>query len=279
MEATTGIGFIGGGRMAEALIKGILQAGVVTPSELRVADPDSARRELLAREYGVAVFSDAADVWPCATIILAVKPGLVAKVLEDCRDKATGSHLVISIAAGIPLGVMEEALAGSGARCIRVMPNTPALVQEGASALAPGLLATDEDLAAARRLFDAIGISVVLDESQLDAVTGLSGSGPAYVFSFIEALTDAGLKVGLSRQVSEQLVLQTILGSVKLAMETGEHPAQLRAMVTSPGGTTIAGLQVLEKAALQGMIMDAVEAATHRSRQLGEATLAARQGK
>jgi pyrroline-5-carboxylate reductase len=149
------------------------------------------------------------------------------------------------------------------------MPNTPAIVQESASALSGGQHASGEDLATAKAIFDSFGTSVILDEGALDAVTGLSGSGPAYVFSFIEALIDAGVKVGLGRPVAEKLVLQTVLGSVKLAMESGEHPAQLRAMVTSPGGTTIAGLHVMARAGFAGILMDAVEAAANRSRELG----------
>ncbi|VAW39249.1 Pyrroline-5-carboxylate reductase, partial [hydrothermal vent metagenome] len=157
-----------------------------------------------------------------------------------------------------------------GCRVIRVMPNTPALVQEGAAALSPGRGATDEDMAKARAIFEAVGQAVILPESYLDAVTGLSGSGPAYVFTFIEALIDAGLKVGLPRDAAQTLVLQTILGSVKLSMESGKHPAELRAMVTSPGGTTIAGLHEMARAGFQGIIMDTVEAATRRSTELGK---------
>jgi pyrroline-5-carboxylate reductase len=150
------------------------------------------------------------------------------------------------------------------------MPNTPALVMEGASAICGGSNANQNDLETARAIFDAVGKSVVLGEAEMDAVTGLSGSGPAYVFSFIEALVDAGVKVGLVRDVAQTLALQTVLGSVKLAIDTKSHPAELRAMVTSPGGTTIAGLHAMEKAGFQGIVMDAVEAATSRSRELGE---------
>ena len=264
------IGFIGGGKMAEALIKGILKANLVDPRHVMAVDPDPARRELLRSEYAVVVTDQPERVWKeCRIILLAVKPQVMGKLLNDSREFVLSDHLIISIAAGIPISFLEGNLAGCGCRVIRVMPNTPAIVQEGASALSLGSRATVEDMELARRIFDAVGTSVVLDEVYLDAVTGLSGSGPAYVFTFIEALIDAGLKVGLSHQVARTLVLQTVLGATRLAMESSEHPAQLRAMVTSPGGTTIAGLHCLESAGFRGIIMDAVEAATRRSRELG----------
>ncbi len=264
------IGFIGGGRMAEALIKGMIQAGLTGGEQLYVVDPDQKRREFLHDTYGVHVFDKSDPVLAAQIIILAVKPQIMALVLNEIGENVTGDHLLISIAAGIPLSFIESALPDSACRVIRVMPNTPALVLAGASALSPGKKATGEDLDQAAKIFDAVGKTVVMAESSLDAVTGLSGSGPAYVFSFIEAMIDAGVKVGLPRNEAETLVLQTVYGSVKLAMESGEHPAVLRAMVTSPGGTTIAGLHKLEKGGFQGMIMDAVEAATKRSRELGK---------
>ena len=267
------IGFVGGGLMAEALIKGILQAKLLSADRVMAADPAGERRALLHERYGIEVFDDAKQmIGACDIVILAVKPQVMGVVLASLAKEINGGHLVISIAAGVTIAFIEKNLAGTGCRVIRVMPNTPAIVQEAASALSGGSLATAADLEAAQGIFAAIGQSVVVAEPYLDAVTGLSGSGPAYVFSFIEALIDAGVKVGLARPVAQMLALQTVLGSVKLAMETGDHPAQLRAMVTSPGGTTIAGLHVLERAGMQGMIMDAVEAATERSRQLGAAS-------
>ena len=268
------IGFIGGGRMAEALIQGIIQAGLATPDNILVADPDVNRRDLLHTEYKVKVSEQVDVVLSSNFVILAVKPQILVDILDHIKSKIDASHLLVSIAAGIPLQVIEEKLAGSGCRVVRVMPNTPALVLEGASALSAGTLATDEDLEKAKAVFDAVGTSVVLEEKYLDAVTGLSGSGPAYVFSFMEALIDSGVKVGLSRPVAESLVFQTVLGSVKLAMDSDEHPAQLRAMVTSPGGTTIAALHEMEKAGFNGIIMDAIEAATNRSKELGNLVLA-----
>lgn len=263
------IGFLGGGRMAEALIKGILQAGLVENSKVVAIDPDQKRRDFLQKTFSVSTGKSHAQLSECAIIILAVKPQIMGRLLEECASWLTSKHLVISIAAGIPLSFIESRLQ-HGCRIIRVMPNTPALVLEGASALSPGKSATAEDVETAGQIFSAIGKSIVLPETYLDGVTGLSGSGPAYVFHFIDALIEGGVKVGLSRQDAELLVLQTILGSVKLAMETGMHPAVLKAMVTSPGGTTIAGLHELEKAGFKAGIMTAVEAATKRSEELGK---------
>ncbi|MGV1098689.1 pyrroline-5-carboxylate reductase [Thiovibrio sp. JS02] len=269
------LGFVGGGRMAEALIKGIVEAGLLRAEQIIAADPSPERRELLQKEFKITTAEGASSVWAeCDVVILAVKPQILGKILAGYKGEIKARHLLISIAAGIPLALMERSVAGSGCRVIRVMPNTPALVLKGASALSPGKGVSDEDMAVAKSIFEAVGTSVVLDESYLDAVTGLSGSGPAYVFTFIEALTDAGVKVGLARPVAEALVMQTVLGSVVLAMETREHPAALRAMVTSPGGTTIAGLHELEKGALRATLMNAVEAATNRSGELGSLILA-----
>lgn len=267
------LGFIGGGRMGEALIQGILKSGVTAASDIMVSDPVVERREYLTATYGVKTFdsNEAVQVWNgCQTVILAVKPQIMQDVLQAAKNKINDSHLVISIAAGIQSAFIDANLAGCNCRIIRVMPNTPAFVLEAASALSQGPRATREDMETAVALFDSIGKSVILDEKYFDAVTGLSGSGPAYVFTFLEALIDAGLKVGLNRTDAELLVLQTVLGSVKLAIDSKEHPAKLRAMVTSPGGTTIAGLHELEAAGFNGIIMDAVEAATKRSRELGQ---------
>ena len=267
------LGFIGGGRMGEALIQGILKSGITAAGNILVTDPVGDRRKFLVETYGIDAYDSSEDshVWSsCTTVILAVKPQVMQDVLQKARDRINDTHLLISIAAGIQSSFIAANLAGCNCRIIRVMPNTPAFVLEAASALCPGPRATDEDMNTAVTLFNAIGKTVILDEKYFDAVTGLSGSGPAYVFTFIEALIDAGLKVGLNRSDAELLVQQTILGSVKLAMSSREHPAQLRAMVTSPGGTTIAGLHELEAAGFNGIIMDAVEAATERSKELGK---------
>ena len=265
------IGFIGGGRMAEALIQGICASGQATPEQIFVVDLDQGRRAFLSDKFGVAVFDQAQTVVEkCDVIILAVKPQVMANVLQGIKNNIESRHLLVSIAAGVSLSAIEHNLGDAPCRLIRVMPNTPALVREGAAAISPGKGAGEKDVAKVKRLFDAVGQSVVLAENYLDAVTGVSGSGPAYVFSFIEGLIDAGVKVGLPQQEAKSLVLQTVLGSVKLAMETQQNPAELRAMVTSPGGTTIAGLHVLARAGFQGILMDAVEAATNRSQELGD---------
>lgn len=267
------LGFIGGGRMGEALIQGILKSGTISAEDILVTDPVAERRAYLAETYGVKTYDSSEDIhiWSgCATVILAVKPQIMKDLLQGAKDKINESHLLISIAAGIQSSFIDANLEGSNCRIIRVMPNTPAFVLEAASALCQGPRATREDMDTAVAIFNSIGKTVILDEKYFDAVTGLSGSGPAYVFTFIEALIDAGLKVGLNRPDAELLVMQTVLGSVKLAMNSKEHPAQLRAMVTSPGGTTIAGLHALETAGFNGIIMDAVEAATERSKELGK---------
>ena len=263
------IGFLGGGRMAEALIKGILNADLAEASQIMVMDPDVNRRTLLEETYAITCATDQAEVADCSILVLAVKPQIVGSLLETCSEWLGANHLIISIAAGVKLAFMEERL-HADCRVIRVMPNTPALVLEGASVLSAGSNAGDADMETANSIFAAIGKSVILPESYLDAVTGLSGSGPAYVFQFIESLMDGAVKVGLSQQDARILVLQTVFGSVKLAMDSDEHPAQLRSMVTSPGGTTIAGLHELEKAGFKAGIMNAVEAATKRSEELGK---------
>jgi len=270
MDTSHNIGFIGGGQMAEALIRGILNAGLARPDRLMVVEPDTARQEYLRQVYSLQTVRESATLASGSRIlVLAVKPQVMGKVLAEYRGQITGQHLVISIAAGITIRSLAAGL-GDEVRIIRVMPNTPALVLAGASALAPNSRATDEDLALAKQIFSAIGTCVEVSEPLLDAVTGLSGSGPGYVFAFIEALIDGGVLAGLPRPVAQQLVLQTVLGSAKLALETGEDPAVLRGRVTSPGGTTITGLQVLEESGFRGAVMTAVQAAAERSRELGQ---------
>ncbi len=263
------LGFVGGGQMAEAMIRGILSAGLVGTDNIMVAEPNPPRREYLHGHYGIVCTENAEALCRnCNVLVVAVKPQMAEPVLDQYRSFITAKHLVISIMAGIPLRLLTNYFAGP-VRLIRVMPNTPALVLAGASAFSPNQLATADDRAIANALFSAVGTCVEVPESQLDAVTGLSGSGPGYVFTFIEAMIDGGVLAGLPRPVAEQLVLQTVYGSAKLALETGEPPAVLKGKVTSPGGTTIAGLQVLEEGALRGVVMGAVEAATERSKELG----------
>jgi pyrroline-5-carboxylate reductase len=266
------IGFIGTGNMAEALIRGLLHAGVVTAEQVIGSEPRPERCDEMKEKYGVTLTPDNLSVAQRADIlILSVKPQVMSKVLDEIGPHVQKKALVISIAAGVPIASIEAKL--PKIRVVRTMPNTPALVDAGATAIAAGGHATPEDIQAAKRIFDSVGITVILDESQLDAVTGLSGSGPAYMFLIIEALSDAGVKVGLSRYNALALAAQTVLGSAKLLIETKQHPGQLKDMVTSPGGTAIAGLHTLEQGGLRTTLINAVEAATKRSRELGEAML------
>ena len=265
------IGFIGGGQMAEALIKGIIASGLYKQQDILVAEPNDARREHLENSHGVKTYpSNIAIFENCAFVLLAVKPQTMLSLLEDCKQRVQPHHIIISIAAGLPISFYINTIGVKSTKVIRVMPNTPALVLEGVSALSRNGNVNEEELKAAEKIFLAVGEVVILDETHLDAVTGLSGSGPAYVFSFIEALIDAGVKAGLTRPISEKLSLQTVLGSAKLLKESGEHPAALRGKVTSPGGTAITALHVLEKFGFHGIIMDVVESAVIRSKELGK---------
>jgi len=261
------IGFIGGGNMAEAIIKGLLDGGAPAGA-IMVAEPVPLRRDFLSAEYSADATDDNLDVARQADIIiLAIKPQVAASVLTGLEPAISPDKLVISIMAGISTGFIEEALT-NGVRVVRCMPNTPALIQAAATALCAGRKATAQDLEVTAGIFARVGAVVTVPEKQMDAVTGLSGSGPAYVFAFIEALADAGVKNGLPRDTAASLAVQTVLGAARMAAETGEHPALLRERVTSPGGTTIAALHTLENGRFRGLIMDAVDAASHRSREL-----------
>ncbi|MGQ0521343.1 MAG: pyrroline-5-carboxylate reductase [Actinomycetota bacterium] len=255
---------VGGGRMGEALVAGLLRSGWAAASELVVVEKVAARRrELQERFEGVGVVGEPA---PADGAVLAVKPDDVEAACGAVA--ATGTPVVLSIAAGVTLASLEAAL-GPDVRVVRAMPNTPALVGAGAAAIAPGSSATDDDLAWAESLLSAVGTVVRVPEHLLDAVTGLSGSGPAYVFLVAESLIDAGVLAGLPRATSTALVLQTLLGSARLLTESGQGPEALRAAVTSPGGTTAAGLRALEERAVRAALSEAVQAATRRSRELG----------
>jgi pyrroline-5-carboxylate reductase len=268
------IAFLGAGNMAEALVKGLLGAGVAAPQEILCTDRRPERGPELTRKYGVRFTqSNTEAVKAAGIVVLSVKPQVMDKVLDEIGALLDQTKLVISIAAGVPLAAIERKV-GHGVRIVRTMPNTPALVGAGATALSPGEHATEADLAQAKALFDAIGKSVIVDEPLLDAVTGLSGSGPAYIFLIIEALADGGVKAGLARQQAMDLAAQTVFGSAKLLIETGEHPGRLKDQVTSPGGTAIAGLHTLEAGGLRTTLMNAVESATNRSRELGRKFLA-----
>lgn len=270
MAAALKIGFVGAGKMATALAKGLVKAGLVTPGDLLASDPVEGTRQAFSRETGARTTASNPEVLQFATVVfLAVKPDQVKDVLAEVRRSFTEAHLLISIAAGVPLARLESALP-DGARVIRVMPNTPALVGASASGYALGKAARPEDGQLAQKLLASVGVAFPLKESLLDAVTGLSGSGPAYVFLMIEALSDGGVAAGLPRDIATKLAAQTLLGSARLLLETGLHPGALKDMVTSPGGTTIEGLHELEKAGVRGALINAVRAATEKSKKLGQ---------
>ena len=267
------IGFLGGGNMADAIIKGLVSASFIETKNIMASDISLPRLEHLRRNYKIKTTRDNREVVAKSDIIvLAVKPQVFKKVLKEIQDLASTGKLFISVAAGVPLSVMEEILFGAQKKrvgVVRTMPNTPSLVLEGVTAISSGTHVTKTDTQIVHRIFEAIGRTVDVDEDQLDAVTGLSGSGPAYIFMIIEALSDAGVKMGLSREVSNALTIQTVLGSAKLAQESGKHPGELKDMVTSPGGTTISGVHTLEAGGIRTSLMDAVEIATQRSMELG----------
>ena len=267
--ASQTIGFIGAGNMAEALIRGLVKGNHVPPGSILASGPRRERLEELRHKYAIETTTDnQAVARRCNIVVLSVKPQIMDKVLREIGDQLQAGTLVISIAAGVDTATIEEAVA-DGVRVVRAMPNTPALVGAGATAVSGGKYASESDMATARAMFDAVGITVELDESHLDAVTGLSGSGPAYVFLILEALSDAGVKVGLARRNAQRLAAQTVMGSAKMLLETDEHPGKLKDMVTSPGGTAIAGLHTLEEGGLRTTLINAVETATKRSRELG----------
>ena len=258
--------------MAEAMIRGLLRGEDFAPAQIIASGPREDRVAELREKYGIRATTDNKTPAAAEIVVLSVKPQILSRVLDEVADAISADALVISIAAGVPVAAIQSRLA-SGTRVVRAMPNTPALVDAAATAIAGGEHARASDLDDAKKIFDAIGLTVILEESALDAVTGLSGSGPAYVFLILEALSDAGVKVGLSRRTAQLLAAQTVLGSAKLLLETNEHPGRLKDMVTSPGGTAITGLHTLENGGVRTTLMNAVEAATRRSRELGDALL------
>ncbi|MFH1091670.1 MAG: pyrroline-5-carboxylate reductase [Pseudomonadota bacterium] len=269
MKVEDKVGFVGGGNMAEALIKGLVQSGKVKPENMLVFDPDQSRLKYLSQTYQVGLAENNASLVNASRVILlAVKPEVVDKVLQEIGSIVSDQQLIISIAAGVPLKRLQAAVA---APCpvIRVMPNTPALTQSGAAAIARGALATDEHAAQARDIFEAVGLAVEVDEKYMDVVTGLSGSGPAYVFLMLEAMIEGAVRLGLPRSQAHILAAQTIMGAAKMALSAERHPAELKNMVTSPGGTTAAGLHTLEKGGFRYLVMEAVAAAARRSAELG----------
>ena len=263
------IAVIGGGKMGGVIIGGLVSRKLAAAADVTVADKIKECLKALKETHGVGVTEDNKKAAKKAdVVVLAVKPQDMAGVLQEIAPAIDNKKLLVSIAAGIPTGFIEGHLR-DGIRVIRVMPNAPALIGEGVAALACGKNASEKDLEMARFIFNALGITVVVKEELMDAVTGLSGSGPAYGFVIIEALTDAGVRMGLSRDVALKLSAQTMLGAAKLCLQGDRHPAELKDMVTSPGGTTIAGLKALEEGKIRATLMAAVEAATLRSKELG----------
>ena len=265
------IALVGAGNMGEALIRGLLSAKIVKPSQIIVTDVRAERREFFTKAFGVRAVSDNAEAVKAADIIvLAVKPQQMNEALASFKSVAVKSKLLISIAAGITTTRIERELAGK-TRVVRAMPNTPALVGAGAAALAKGAHATDEDMTRAEAILGAVGITVRVDEKLLDAVTALSGSGPAYVFHVTEAMITAGVAAGLDEALARSLAIQTVYGAAKLMAEGGEAPAALRRKVTSPGGTTEAALKVMSDRKLVEIFVEAIKAAEKRSRELSGA--------
>ena len=256
--------------MASALAKGIVKAGLARPEDLIGSDVIEAARAAFAKDVGCKITASNVEVAEFANVlVVAVKPDQVEALLRELAGRITEEHLVVSIAAGVTLAKLSGAVQ-EGMRVVRVMPNTPALVGASASAFAVGGSASNEDAAIVQRIFSAVGVAYQVKESLLDAVTGLSGSGPAYGYAIIEALSDGGVAAGLPRDVATKLAAQTMLGAAKMVLETGQHPGALKDMVTSPGGTTIEGVHELEKGRLRATLMNAVRAAAEKSKKLGQ---------
>jgi len=270
------IGFIGAGRMATALACGFRDAGLVAAEQIVAADPScTAMAQFVEACGGRALADNRAVVDAAKVVFLAVKPQQMSDVLAGLRGSLTAEHLLVSIAAGTPLAVLRRGLeladTGPGPRLVRVMPNTPCLVGQGASGYCLDSRATQADGELVGRLLAAVGQAVPVEEKLLDAVTGLSGSGPAFVYVMIEALSDGGVRMGLPREMATMLAAQTVRGAAEMVIATGEHPEVLKDRVTSPGGTTIAGLKAMETGGVRAALIEAVEAATKRSRELGAA--------
>ncbi len=262
------VGFIGTGKMATALAKGLIDSGFVSPHDVLGSDVASEARRAFTDATGARTTDENAEILTSDVVFLAVKPQHMPGLLEGLAGDVRRDTLLVSVAAGVPISTYTKAL-GKDVRIVRVMPNTPCLVGAGASGYSQGGGATAADGDLVRTMLETVGIAVAVSESLLDAVTGLSGSGPAYVYQIIEALSDGGVRVGLPRNIATQLAAQTLLGAAKMVLETGEHPGTLKDAVTSPGGTTIAALHELERGGLRAVLMNAVYAATERSRELG----------
>lgn len=266
------IGVIGAGKIGSAILRGVIRAGLVTEDQVMASDVSDVLRQAVAKELGIRVSSDNRKVCAFADIvILAIKPQIIDSVMKNIADKVGKEKLLVSVAAGVPLSRIEAHLTRGG-RAVRVMPNIPCVVGAGAAAFAGGKHATAKDREQVESILNSFGIGLPVEEKYLDAVTGLSGSGPAYVFLFIEALADGGVQAGLSREVALKLALQTVYGAARMALEGAKHLGELKDEVTSPGGTTIAGLYALERNGFKGTVMDAVLSATKRSQELGKGT-------
>ena len=264
------IGIIGAGKIGSAIARGVIRGGLVTRDQVRASDVSEVLRQGIATELGIKVASDNNEVCDFADIIiLAVKPQIVDPVVKEIAHKLGQTRLLVSVAAGVPLSRIEANLQ-PGARVVRVMPNIPCIVGAGASGYAGGKHATATDLENVGAILNSFGIGLPIEEKYMDAVTGLSGSGPAYVFVFIEALADGGVQVGLTREVALKLALQTVYGAARMALDSTKHLGELKDEVASPGGTTIAGLYALEQKGFRGAVMDAIVNATRRSQELGK---------
>jgi pyrroline-5-carboxylate reductase len=264
------IGVIGAGKIGSAIVRGMIRAGLVSKDHVIASDVSEPLREAIAKELGIRVTLSNSEVCEFANIvIIAVKPQIIDSVVKEIATGLEKTKLLVSVAAGIPLSRIETNLR-PGSRVVRVMPNIPCVVGAGASCYAGGTHATAADMEKVGSILNSFGVASRVEEKDLDAVTGLSGSGPAYVFLFIESLADGGVQAGLSREVALKLALQTVYGSARMALESPKHLAELKDEVTSPGGTTIAGLYALEQKGFRGTVMDAVVSATRRSRELGK---------
>lgn len=266
------IGFIGGGNMAEALLKGLISSGVVKNTEILVSDTITKRLDHVKSVFGVHTTADNGELTEKSElVVLSVKPNSIRKVVNEIKSKITLKKIIVSIAAGVPVQAIASALGKKRAKIVRVMPNTPALVQAGASVLYCNSNLNHKEREEVRKIFETVGLAyIVEDESLMDAVTGLSGSGPAFVSMFVEALSDGGVKMGLPRDVALELAAQTVYGTAKMIIEEKTHPAELKDKVSSPGGTTIEGIHELESGGFRANVISAVEAAAHRSRELSK---------
>jgi len=264
-EIARRLAVIGTGAMGQALVRGLLAADVYAPRDVIAADIDKAQLQVFVEETGIESAGSVEAASQCGVIILAVKPNVIPAVLDEISDYITSEQMVVSIAAGVKLQQIESKLR-AGVPVVRAMPNTPCMVRAGAIAISRGKNASDVNMERAGSIFSAVGKVIEVPERLMDAVTGLSGSGPAYVYVFIESLADAGVNAGLTREQAVFLAAQTVFGAAKMVIDTGKHTAQLRDTVASPGGTTIAGIAALERAAFRAAVLDAVEASVERSR-------------